>query len=67
MYPPLVTGSPATMRRAVSWSGASKIAIPVLTSPRHGPAAISAPSASSLRNQAACASKAERSASVWSP
>ena len=31
LYPPPVTGSSATMRRAVSSSGASKIAIPVLT------------------------------------
>jgi len=53
MYPPLVTGSSATTRRAVSSSGASKIAIPVLTWPRHGPATISTPSASSVRSLAA--------------
>jgi hypothetical protein len=53
MYPPLVTGSPAAMLRAVCSSGASKIAIPVLTWPRHGPDTISTPSASSLRSQAA--------------
>ena len=53
IYPPLVTGSPTTIRRAASSLGASKIAIPVLTWPRHGPAAISTPSASSLRSQAA--------------
>jgi len=34
MCPPPVTGSSATMRRGVSSSGASKIAIPVLTWPR---------------------------------
>ena len=41
---------------------APKIAMPVLTRPRHGPAAISRPPASSFRNQAAWASKAAHSA-----
>ena len=53
IYPPLVTGSPATIRCASPSLAASKIAMPVLTWPRHGPAAISRPSASSLRSQAA--------------
>ena len=47
IYPPLVTGSPATIRCASPSLAASKIAMPVLTWPRHGPAAISRPSASS--------------------
>ena len=62
IYPPLVTGSSATIRCASPSLAASKIAMPVLTWPRHGPAAISRPSASSLRSQAAWASKAARSA-----
>ena len=61
IYPPLVTGSPATIRCASLSLAASKIAMPVLTWPRHGPAAISRPSTSSLRSQAAWASKAARS------
>ena len=59
--PPLVTGLPTTIRCASLSLAASTIAMPVLTWPKHGSAAISRPSASSFRSQATWASKAARS------
>ena len=59
-----IAGSDSMITRAASSSGASKIAIPVFSSPSVGPASTRTPSASSRSRCAKCSAKTAPSSSV---